>query len=203
MWPSMTKVLTAPLRILVGIVVFATVSGCSGTERAAWTSPSAAPTVSAKPAPSPTPTVDAKQVLSTICSTIPATLIASLFHASGIKIEQGAVEQHGVWTSTGCGITGSGALSLSTFAQIGPASVSAKDGLTPLYQDSGVTDVHQLTGVGAADAAVEFRQKVDGITENLVCVAKQARTGTVVMGVVDADDHGYQPLIQLVSQLAT
>ena len=63
--------------------------------------------------------------------------------------------------------------------------------------------VHPLRGVGAADAAVEFRQKVDSITENVVCVAKQAGTGTLVMGIVDADDHGYQPLIQLVSQLAT
>jgi hypothetical protein len=202
----MRKVPTALFRVLVGIIVFAAVSACSTTDRAVWTSSSAtAPAAggSGKPLPSPTPTINAKQVLSTICSTIPTTLVASLFHSSGIKIEQDAVEQHGVWVSTGCGITGSGALSLSAFAQIGPASVSAQDGLTPLYQDSGVTDVHQLTGVGGADAAVEFRQKVDGITENLVCVAKQASTGTVVMGVVDADNHGYQPLIQLVSQLAT
>lgn len=142
-------------------------------------------------------------MLSTICSTIPTQLVASLFHSSAIKVKQDAVEQHGVWVSTGCEITGSGALSLSTFAQIGPPSVSAQDGLTPLYDDTDVSDVHQLTGVGAADAGVEFRQKVDGIMENLVCVAKQASTGTVVMGIVDADNHGYQPLIQLVGQLAT
>jgi len=42
--------------------------------------------------------------------------------------------------------------------------------------------VHPLRGVGAAGAAVEFRQKVDSITENVVCVAKQAGTGTLVMG---------------------
>lgn len=81
--------------------------------------------------------------------------------------------------------------------------MSAQDGLTPIVQRSGVSDVHPLRGVGAADAAIEFRQKVDSITENVVCVAKQAGTGTLVMGIVDANDHGYQPLIQLVSQLAT
>jgi hypothetical protein len=203
----MTKVRTAPFRILVGIIVFATLSACSSTDRAAWRSSSAtAPAVagsSGKPLPSRTPTVDAKQVLSTICSTIPTALVASLFHVSGVKVAQGSVDQHGQWESTTCGITGSGGLSLSTFAQIGPPSVSAQDGLQPIVQQSGVSDVRQLSGIGTAGAAVEFRQKVDTITENVVCVAKQAGTGTVVMGVVDADNHGYQPLIQLLSQLAT
>ena len=51
--------------------------------------------------------------------------------------------------------------------------MSAQDGLTPIVQRSGVSDVHPLRGVGAADAAIEFRQKVDSITENVVCVAKR------------------------------
>jgi hypothetical protein len=143
----------------------------------------------ASPTP-PTTTVDAKEVLSKICSGIPAKLVASLFHTSGVKIEQKAVDQYGPWESATCVITGSGALALTAFAQIGPPTVSAQDGLNSITHQSGVTDVRPLTGFGAADAAVSFRQKVDTITENVVCLAKRTATGTVVIGVVDADNHG-------------
>jgi hypothetical protein len=190
------------------MIVMATASACSSTDGAVWTDPApTAPTAASSSIMSASPTtpatVDAKQVLSTICSSIPTKLVASLFHASGIKIQQDAVQQHGQWESTTCGITGSGELALSAFAQIGPPTVSAQDGLNPITHQSGVTDVRPLTGIGAADTAVSFRQKVDTITENVVCVAKHTTTGTVVIGVLDADNHGYQPLIQLVSQLAT
>jgi hypothetical protein len=151
----------------------------------------------------PTTSVDAKELLSNICSGIPAKLVGSLFHASGVKIKQDPVDQHGQWESTACGITSSGELALTAFAEIGPLTVSAQDGLNGITHQSGLTEVHPLTGIGAADAAVSFRQKVDTITENVVCLAKRTTTGTVIIGVVDADNHGYAPLIQLASQLAT
>jgi hypothetical protein len=142
-------------------------------------------------------------MLAKICSGIPVKLVGSLFHASGVKIKQDPVDQNGQWESTSCGITGSSELSLAAFAEIGPLTVSAQDGLNSITDQSGVTEVRQLTGIGAADAAISYRKKVDTITENVVCLAKRTATGTVVIGVVDADNHGYSPLIQLVSQLAT
>jgi hypothetical protein len=81
--------------------------------------------------------VDVKEVLSKICSGIPAKLVGSLFHASGIKIEQEAVDQYGSWESTTCMITGSGELALSALAQIGPLTVSAQDGLNAITHQSG------------------------------------------------------------------
>jgi hypothetical protein len=197
---------------VAGMIVMATASACSTVEGSARPAP--APTASTNPPTTassitstspttPTTTVDAKEVLSKICSGISAKLVGSLFQTSGVKIKQDPVEQHGEWESASCGITGSGGFTLTAFAEIGPLTVSAQAGLNGITDQSGVTDVRPLTGVGSADAAVSFRQKADTITENVVCVGKRTATGTVIIGVFDADNHGYAPLIQLASQLAT
>jgi hypothetical protein len=199
---------TASAGVAAGVILMATLGACtSSVPGSAGISPPPAATTTAAASSitptAPTATVDAKAALSKICSDIPAGQVASLFHSSRVKIAQDPVEQHGPWEATGCEITGSGELALTAFAQIGPPDISVQDGLNGITNQRGVSDVRQLTGIGEADAAVEFHQKIDSITENVVSLAKRTSAGTVVIGVIDAYDHGYQPLIRLASALAT
>jgi hypothetical protein len=179
------------------IAVSLALAGCSTSIAG-----SAVPAAGSSAADTPVARPSATQV----CGKVPAALVEQLFGVSSVQITVVGqpTTQQGIY-QVQCLVTGTPELTVNLVYAAAGSPYTPSSALAAIRQQSGISKVEQLTGVGTAQQAIQYSWQNQNTALSAVSGAEQADGGTQVFTLYmpAAKANGGAALVKLLAALFT